>query len=133
MNRLFLLATLCLCGLCGCNQKSPEYFQERGRSISVALVIELEAIDDLDSLLERLAYIESLFDALVDVMIEARKWQQRHECTFEISEEDSQLSNRISTELNRLFQIPLAGHFIEKSQQKALERLDAFEKKSGLQ
>lgn len=96
------------------------------------LLAELDVIDDLDLLLERLPYIESLFNALVDVMIEARKWQQRHECVFEISEEDSERSNRISAEINRLFQIPLAGHFIEKSQQKALERLDAFEKKSGL-
>ena len=126
----FLLLILCLCG---CSQRSPDYFQERGRAITLLLVEELQQVDDVDALLCRLPYIESLFESLVDLMIEARKWQQKHKESWHIVDPDSRLNEQFALELNRVMRIPLAAHFIEKSQQKALERLDAFEKKSGLQ
>src|ERR1700733_14895073 len=126
MQAILLIIFLCLCG---CSQKSPEYFQERGRGITAALIEELSAIDDVDALLERLPYLESLFEALVDQIIEARKWQIKQGASFTISEQDAELSAKLASELHRLMLNPLACHVIEKSQQKALERLDAFEKR----
>ena len=93
------------------------------------LIAELQQIDDLDMLIEASSRLSAQFDALVDVMIEARKWQIKKNAVWTLSERDHQLSRQLAFELSRLLRNPLARHFLEKAQNPALERLDAFEKK----
>lgn len=115
--------------LCSCRQKTQSDFQARSRLITAELIASLQQIDDLDSLIEAQRRLQCHFDALVDVMIEARKWQMKTKASWVLSEEDHQQSRQLACELNRLLRNPLARHFLEKAQNPALERLDAFEKR----
>jgi hypothetical protein len=73
-----------------------------------------------------------LFNQLVDVMIQARKWQIKHRTSWQATVVDRYLSLELAQEFARIYRIPTARAFIEKCQQAALERLDAFEKKQRL-
>lgn len=115
--------------LCSCRQKCQNDFQARAQVITMELIAELQQIDDLDMLIEASSRLSAQFDALVDVMIEARKWQIKKNAVWTLSERDHQLSRQLAFELSRLLRNPLARHFLEKAQNPALERLDAFEKK----
>lgn len=125
-----LYAIILVLFFAGCSTKSPDYFQSRGRGITTQLLERLQDVHDLDDLIEALPRLQRLFDELVDVMIETRKWQIKEGVIWDQNDEDTQLSHDLCDEFNRLFSIPAARDLIEKSQQQALERLDAFEKKS---
>jgi hypothetical protein len=101
----------------------------QGRAINQELLAELEAISDLEALLTQLPVLERRFNQLVDVMIEARRYQIRKKCTWQPNDEDRKLSHQLARELARLYQIPGAKSLLEKSQESALLRLDAFENK----
>ncbi len=127
MKHFFVILILAV-SLSGCSNKSPEYFQKKGQAIVQELIIDLQKIDDLESLREAIPTLQAHFDALSDVMIEARKWQIKTGKTCSV-QPDPSINQHLVSELNRLLRNPLARHFIEKSQQTALEKLDAFEKK----
>ncbi|MBS0654155.1 MAG: hypothetical protein JSR46_00100 [Verrucomicrobia bacterium] len=129
MISLALHLVVCIALCVGCSTKSPLYFQTKGRVVTSQLLEHLEDVHDLDDLIEILPRLQMLFDQLVDVMIEARKWQVKEGVEWGPSEEDAALSARLCSELNRIFAIPAARDLIEKSQHRALERLDAFETK----
>jgi hypothetical protein len=120
---------ICIALCVGCNTKSPLYFQTKGRVVTSQLLEHLEDVHDLDDLIEILPRLQMLFDQLVDQMIEARKWQIKEGVVWDPSEEDAALSLSLCRELNRIFAMPAARDLIEKSQHRALERLDAFETK----
>jgi hypothetical protein len=123
----FLLLLLII--LTGCSAKSPETFKSKARCIKCELLQTAQNVEDLDQLMRVLPTFSRLFNQLVEVMIQARKWQIKHRTSWDLSEEDRYLSFELAQEFARLYQIPTARAFIEKCQQPALERLDAFEKK----
>ena len=128
LYRIFYF-TLFLSLSVACSTKSPHYFQSRGRNITSQLVEELEEVHDLEDLIEALPRLQRLFDELTDVMIEARKWQIKEGVLWDPSDEDVSLSGALCDECTRIFTIPAARDLVEKSQERALERLDAFETK----
>lgn len=125
MNVLLLILII----LTGCAAKSPDTFKSKARGINRELLQTAAEVEDLDQLMRALPTFSRLFNRLVDVMIQARKWQIKHKKGWELDEEDRYLSLQLAQEFARLYQIPTARAFIEKCQQSALERLDAFEKK----
>lgn len=108
-----------------CRAKSPEHFLAQGRFVNQELLAEIQAIDDLDDLIEALPRLERLFGRLVDVMIEAKKWQIKHKACWPATPEDRQLSLELQAELARLYEMPSARALIEKCQETALLRLDS--------
>ena len=112
-----------------CSHKSPDYFLAQGRSINQELLEEMQQIDDLDGLIEALPRMQKLYGRLVDVIVEAKKWQIRHKTSWQPTSEDTALSQQLSRELERLYQMPTARAILEKAQETALIRLDSLEKK----
>lgn len=121
---------LFFCILSACNTKSQASFLAQGRAIKCELLTELEQINDIDQLLLELPQLERHFNHLVDLMIEARKYQISHQSVWKPSAEDLALSQALAQELARLYQIPSARSLLEKSQESALLRLAAFEDKT---
>lgn len=121
----YLIWTIVLLFATACRAKSPEYFLAQGRSINHELLAEMQAIDDLDGLIEALPRLQRHFGRLVDVMLEAKKWQAKHKAAWQTTREDQQLSMQLKEELARLYEMPSARALIEKSQETALLRLDS--------
>lgn len=107
----------------GCHSKSPDYFLAQGRSIQHELLAEMQQIDDIEGLIEVLPRLERLFCRLAEVMIEAKKWQQKHKASWQPSEEDRLISLELRLELARLYEMPSCRALIEKSQESSLIRL----------
>lgn len=137
----FLLCFSLICILCGCKQRSCADFQQQARVVIEALIQDLRQIEDLEDLMREVPLLQEHFDELVSIMIEAKKWQIKTktpvQCCLNSVDENcelrGELNKKLMSELNRLLRDPLARHFLEKAQQQALERLDAFEKKCAAQ
>ncbi|MCE5293594.1 MAG: hypothetical protein LLF94_03135 [Chlamydiales bacterium] len=112
--------------LVSCSSKSPEYFLAQGQQVKRELLSELEGIDDIDTLLKASPRLQMLFNQLVEVMIEAKKWQNSHKtAAWQMSDDDSLLSQQIAQELSRIYEMPSAQSLIEKTQEIALLKLDS--------
>lgn len=116
--------------LTSCGSKTSDGFLAQGRAINHELLTELQEIQDIDDLLIKLPQLERRFNQLVDVMIEARKYQIKKQCSWPIREEDRALSADLALQLERIYHIPAARSLIEKSQESALLKLDTFERKA---
>ncbi len=106
----------------------------KGRAKNSEIIVVLEQIDDLEALIEALPTLQRLFNELVDLMIEAKKWQIKHKVSWQPAEVDRAISLRLAEELERLYQIPSCRSLIEKAQEPAIIRLESFEiKKINIQ
>ena len=124
---LFLLILTTSC------RQSDESYRLQGNEILQKLVEETEQIETLEELIHSCPHLKMLFDELVAVIIKLKSWQIKHGAYESPNEdpEDHALRLKLCQELNRLFRIPGGRELIEKSQEKALEHLDAFEKKQA--
>jgi len=126
---LKIILILNLLFLCSCSSPSSEGFREEGRSVNKSIIKKLQLINSREELISNSTELENLFIRLVDVMIEARKYQENTSLNEEIplQKKDHLLSDKFRGELNRIYRIPGAKKIIEKAQQPALNRLDIFE------
>jgi hypothetical protein len=117
--------------LVGCNSRSLEDFQEEGESQTLALVKELQMIHHRDELIEAIPRLQKRFDKLVQVAINAREFYEKHAFLelLEVSKKGHELSDQLRFELQRLYRLEGGKEIIEKCQEPALHRLDAFEKR----
>jgi hypothetical protein len=118
---------LIFCALTSCKSKSSDYFLQRGNELAIQLIIELEQVEDIDSLIEKAATFRRLFNEQADLIIEARKWQIAHKTLWECDQKSEKISRELENELKRVYTIPAACELIEQYQSSALERIDAFE------
>ncbi len=106
-------------------------FREEGEAISRSITKELLAIHSRNELLAAAPRLKVLYGRLVDVMIRSRTFQANQvvgsEALVSLSH-DSQVSDALRTELNRIYRIEGAFEIMEKCQEDALHRLDVFEK-----
>lgn len=129
--RALLLCIFFFSTFSSCGSRSLEDFREEGEAISTLLIKELSHIHTRDQLLQSSPKLKQLFGALVDIIIAAQEYRE-HQFSIETLEFSSQslyLSERLREELNRVYQIEGARSIVEKCQEHALHRLDAFEKK----
>lgn len=114
----------------GCNKRSLDDFRLEGEEVVHSLTQELRKIRTRDQLLKSTGKLQRLFNELTDIMIAAHGFNQK-----QIKSEkspmpfNSELNNRLRSELNRIYKIEGGRQIIEKCQEQALHRLDAFEKK----
>lgn len=128
MNQIFL--SLCLLiSITSCSPRSIEDFQEEGEGIIRSLIQELKAIHTREELLVAQGKLQQQFERLVSTMIAAEEFN------FSSPESDKgsnsinhELSDQLRVELNRLYRLEGGRQIIEKYQEKALYRLDAFQK-----
>lgn len=93
-----------------------------------SLIGELQSIRTRDQLLASTAKLKRLFERLVDLMIAAENFKLAHpELDKGLSAgPNHELSDQLRIELNRLYRMDGGRQIVEKYQEKALHRLDAF-------
>lgn len=109
----FLISLILLCSYSSFQKKSTKTLKE--------LLFQLENIHTIDELLDREIILQKQFDKLVDLLIEAKKFQ------IEGINNDA-LSKSLQKSLQRLYEIDGGQEIIEHLQSNALQRLNRFEK-----
>lgn len=127
LSRSFLiLFTLFI--ISSCSARSLDDFREEGQAISHDITAELREVHNREDLVAIAPKLKRLFDDLVDTIIAAREYQQNNSVREE-AVQDSTVSDELRMELNRVYQIEGVRQLIEKAQEPALNRLDAFNKR----
>jgi len=109
-----------------------EDFQHEGESICRDITKELKKIQTREELVKATPKLKLKFSKLVDLMIEARAFQQESEEAFDPMVAASDASFLLLNELKRIYKLEAGRETIEKAQKEALLRLDAFERKRKL-
>ncbi|MBS0272688.1 MAG: hypothetical protein JSR85_08615 [Proteobacteria bacterium] len=122
---LFLIAS-------SCGSRSLDDFEEEGEGVTRSLIQELKAIHTRDQLLVASSRLQRQFDRLVTIIIAAEEFSLSHP---ELEKgggmrHNHELSDQLRVELNRLYRLEGGRQMIEKCEEKALHRLDAFQKRS---
>lgn len=107
----------CLMFLVGC---APATFQDlrcEGEAETRKLATELKAIESKEELYKSLPRLKKRYNKIADLLIEARKFEEREN-------EPSAASEELFAELARLYEIPGGREAIESCQSEAVRRLD---------
>lgn len=124
--QLFILIFL----LTSCGYRSLEDFREDGEWTTRELIAELQSVHDREELIKKLPKLKKLFNELSDIMIAARQYQEKHPSEEEppFTKRQQATSERLRQELNRIYLIDEGRELIEKAEDEALNKLDAFER-----
>lgn len=126
LPRIFTaLLFLFLLTFVSCSSHSLTSFRHEGEAISRQLIAELKQIRKRDDLTEHAPRLQVLFERLVDVIIKAQEYKNKHP-KESIEEKESPVSDQLRIELNRVLHMEGGREIIEKAQEAALNRLDAF-------
>ncbi len=123
-----LLACLLGIFLIGCSPHSTEDFQLEGEVCCRRLIKDLQKIENHDQLLRAEGILKKHFEKLVDLMIEARVYQQKHLDEMALGAVAYPMSEPLKEALRRIYTIEGGRELVEKTQHEALVRLDACEK-----
>ena len=123
MRPLILLLLL----TCGCSPHSSEEFQREGKAQCRTLSEQLSKIESQEQLLKAEPELKKAFEALVTLMIEAREFQQKHLDVVAIEMEGKE-EELLQEHLRRIYGLEGGREVIERAQQEALVRLDAYER-----
>ena len=122
MKKLFIIFFVLL----GCSPNSYEDFQFEGDAHCRKMLNTLKCIQDRQQLLQAQPILRQHFEDLVDLMIAARKFQQR---SLEAKEfYPSFYSIALKEELKRLYEIEGGREIIERTQKQAFLRLGMVER-----
>jgi hypothetical protein len=114
--------------LFGCSPSSLEDFRHEGESRTRSLVRDLQKIDSQELLLNAEPVLKKHFEKLVDLMIEARQFHLKNADLEPLETEEGTFSLALKEELRRIYAIEGGREVIERAQQEALVRLDAYER-----
>lgn len=114
--------------LWGCSPGSLEDYQKEGESLSRRIISELQSIHTTQELVARAPLLKQHFYSLVDLMIEARLYQEKHP-DEEPSFTQETFNELFVIELERIYGLERGREIIESTQRDAMNRLDAFERK----
>lgn len=126
----FFIAFIVLFSSSGCSPSSLEDFRLEGESRCKVLVEELRKIDNREQLARAQPLLKKYFEDFVTLMIRAREFQEKH---FDTNNElsiasESSISSQLEEQLRRIYALEGGRELIERAQQEALVRLDAFER-----
>jgi hypothetical protein len=115
----------------GCHSRSLKDFRQESEEITHSLIDQLHQIQNRDQLLASRVRLKRLFNELVNVMIASEEYRQTQfsKDIPPLSDNNHLLSDQLYQELNRIYAIDGCRQIIEKCQEEALNRLDAYEKK----
>ena len=126
MNALFVILIL----LCGCAPNSSADFKHEGEARCRELTKALASIENREQLLRAEPVLKKHFEALVNLMIAAREYQQNHldDVSSETAFEENSAEILLEEELRRIYAIEGGREVIERAQHEALVRLDGYER-----
>ncbi len=113
---------------CSCSPNSAQEFQKEGETHCRNLVLELQKIEDREQLIAAEHKLKKQFEELIDLIIEAREYQQKQIDSDEAAFEENGFEAPLEKELRRIYTIEGGREVIERTQQEALVRLDAYER-----
>ena len=115
--------------LSSCSPSSLEDFHYEGKVRCRALIEELQTIHNREDLTRALPRLKKHFNELVDLMIDAREFQEKHSDEEAMPDfAENSISSLLEQELRRIYAIDGGREIIESAQHEALVRLDAFER-----
>ncbi len=127
MYKLFFLFTAFV--VCGCQPTTLEDFQCEGSSVMRFLLQDLRKIEDREDLSRMEPILKKDFEKLVELIIQARVFQQRNpEVESPFQNINATLNLSLIEELKRIYDIEGGRECVERSQREAMLRLDAKEK-----
>lgn len=112
--------------LCGCTPSSSKDFQQEGEARCRLLIKDLQKIETRDQLLSQESHLKKHFEALVDLMIAAREFQERHWDDFTQDPEENSAEAPLQEELRRIYAIEGGREIVERAEHEALVRLDGY-------
>lgn len=131
LPRIFIALFIGLLALfSSCSNQTLTDFRHEGEAVSKLLLAELKQIRSRDDLLVHAPHLQELFDRLVEIIIQAQTFKDAHpETSIEpLSLKEQSGSDQLRIELNRVLHMEGGREVIEKAQEAAFNRLDAFEK-----
>ncbi|MBS0650868.1 MAG: hypothetical protein JSR93_06890 [Verrucomicrobia bacterium] len=118
-----------LIGLYGCSPSSSEDFQREGEALTRTLIKHLEAIETQEDLLRAEPTLKKDFEAYVDLITQAREQQLRRADEIVVdASSDFSVSGELKEVMRRIYAMEGGREIIERAQQEALVRLDAYER-----
>lgn len=116
--------------LSGCSPHSVEDFHHEGQAYSRALIRDLQKVHSREELAQSASQLKKHFEKLVDLMIRARTFQEEHpeESLSVPFQSETTISDELEEALRRIYLIEGGREIVERTQQEALVRLDAFER-----
>jgi hypothetical protein len=121
MKRRFLFFGLFLLLMTACQKGN---FHREGEKISTKLAQELEEVQTLQQLLSREQKIQTKMNTLIDLMIQAKKYEKKHGKPLP-QKGNHKASDSLKTQLERIYAIDGCQEVFEKWQKEGLSRLDA--------
>jgi hypothetical protein len=116
--------------LVGCQPTSLEDFQWEGSSHARALLKDLQKIESREDLSRIEPLLKKDFHKLVDVIIQARAFQQKNpEEEIPFQNINPILNASLRDELKRVYEIEGGRECVERVQREAMLKLDAKERK----
>lgn len=130
----WLLSLVLLGALGGCSPSSSEDFQREGNALSRRLMKHLNSIETYEELLRAEPLLKKSFEAYVDLIIQAREYQKKHpDLVTTEGNGDFSVSEQLKEALRQIYALEGGREIVERAQQEALVRLDAYERLQGKQ
>jgi hypothetical protein len=125
MKRVVLFLVL----LWGCSPQSLEDYYHEGQTVAKKITDDLRHIHSREDLEMAIPALKKRFDELVNLMIDAREYQEKHpEEFFEEEAFAFSIDDELLEELKRIYEIEKGKELIEKAEREALLRLDAYKR-----
>lgn len=109
--------------LCACSSSSLEDFREEGEIIKKNLIQEFKEVQTKEDLALHANKLETLFLELSDIMIRAQEFKKTHP-NERFAQKDSELTEQLREEMNRILSIDGTRDLIEKIQAPSLKKLE---------
>ena len=115
--------------LAGCSPNSYEDFKTEGEALSRSIIKDLQKVQTTEQLITIAPVLKKQFYSLVELMIQAREYQQLHpdEWAGDRLATNGTFNELLIIELERVHKLERGREIVEKTQRDALHRLDAFE------
>ncbi len=126
---LFRLA-ICILLITSCSPSSIDEFQLEGEDIAKELLKELVKVHSLSDLKREGPKIKKEYLHLVDVMIAAKKYQNRHPNDEVPGQIGLEASEALKKEFIRVYQLEGCSELMEALQRESLHKLDLFHLRS---
>ncbi|MBX9924709.1 MAG: hypothetical protein K2Y01_11440 [Rhabdochlamydiaceae bacterium] len=116
--------------LAGCQPTSLEDFQWEGSSYARILLKDLQKIESREDLSKIEPLLKKDFHKIVDVIIQARAFQQKNpEAEISFQNINPVLNASLREELKRVYEIEGGRECVERVQREAMLKLDAKERR----
>jgi hypothetical protein len=118
--------------LIGCSPSSSDDFLREGEALSRRVIKRLNAIETQEELMRAESQLKKDFEAYVDLIIQAREYQKKHPNLVATERSgDFSVSEQLKEALRRIYAFEGGREILERSQQEALVRLDAYDNSRG--